>query len=102
MHAETARYESPAMPGPVERSLQLLGVTNPDRVRHAILVDRAGEQLIIDASTEREWRPTQSADPGRSVQGMVYDEPTSGPGVMIPLADRVAPPQREERERQAE
>jgi hypothetical protein len=102
MHAEIDRYESPALPGPVERSLQLLGVTNPDRVRHAILIDRAGEQLIIDASTEWGSRSTQSADSGRSVQGMVYDEPTSGSGGMTPLADRVAPPQRKQRERQAE
>jgi hypothetical protein len=102
MHAEPARFESPAVPGPVERSLQLLGVTNPDRVRHAMLIDRAGEQLIIDASTERECRPTQSADSGRSAKGMVHDEPTSGSGGMTPLADRVAPPRREQCERQAE
>jgi hypothetical protein len=102
MHAETASYESPVVPGPVERSLQLLGVTNPDRVRHAILIDRAGEQLIIDASTERQCRPTPSADPGRSVKGLIYDEAMSSSGAMTPLADRVARPHREQRERQAE
>jgi hypothetical protein len=39
-------------PGPIEDSLHRLGVTNPDLLRRGGDIDRAGEQLIIEAAAE--------------------------------------------------
>jgi hypothetical protein len=42
--------ERPELPGPVERTLYDLGVTNPDLLQRGADIDRAGERLIIDAA----------------------------------------------------
>jgi hypothetical protein len=55
--ADVAVWEQPDMPGPVRRSLQSLGVTSPDLLRRGAAIDRAGEQLLIEACTQL---PTQS------------------------------------------
>ena len=51
--ADVATYEVDHVPGPVERSLQMLGVADPERIRRAVAIDRAGEQLIVEACAER-------------------------------------------------
>jgi hypothetical protein len=38
------------LPGPVERILHDFGVTSPEMLRRASAIDRAGEQLILDAA----------------------------------------------------
>jgi len=48
-------------PGPVERSLQMLGVDDAERIRAAIAIDRAGEQLI-EACAERDPRRDAQKD----------------------------------------
>ncbi len=57
--APNAAAEPPAagqhsdLPGPVERILHGLGITSPDLLRRGAEMDRAAEQLIIDAAAER-------------------------------------------------
>ena len=48
--------EVPELPGPVERTLHYLGVTNTELLRHGADIDRAGERLIIDAAASLEPR----------------------------------------------
>jgi hypothetical protein len=55
--AEVVGWEPPDMPGPVARTLHSLGVTSADLLRRGAAIDRAGEQLLIDACTQT---PTQS------------------------------------------
>jgi hypothetical protein len=53
--------ERPELPGPVERTLYDLGITNPDLLRSGADLDRAGERLIIDAAADlgpRRSRPS--------------------------------------------
>ena len=50
-----AAAPSPAeRPGPIEDSLHRLGVTSPGLLRRGAEIDRAGEQLIIEAAPERQ------------------------------------------------
>lgn len=49
-------YQAPRIPGPVERSLQSLGITDSENLRRAAAIDSAGEQLITDACVLRRSR----------------------------------------------
>jgi hypothetical protein len=48
--AEPAAHDAQAYPGPVERILHDLGVTNPATLLRASAIDQAGEQLILSAA----------------------------------------------------
>ena len=48
--AEPEAQEAQASPGPVERILHDLGVTNPTVLLRASAIDQIGEQLILDAA----------------------------------------------------
>lgn len=50
--------------GPLERTLQELKVTNPELLGRALILDRAGDQLLIDAADQRGGRraPTRSLE----------------------------------------
>jgi hypothetical protein len=50
--AESQRFAGKyrELPGPVERTLHDLGITNPELLQRGTAIDRAGEQLIIDAA----------------------------------------------------
>jgi hypothetical protein len=50
----------PVQPGPVERILKDLGVTNPDALLRASAVDQAGEQLILDVAHDMQRRNSGS------------------------------------------
>lgn len=58
----------PVPPGPVERILSDLGVTNPDVLRRAAAIDEAGEQMILDVARSRGTRRSDArpADLSRS------------------------------------
>ena len=52
------------LPGPVERTLRDLGITNPELLQRGAVIDRAGERLIIDAAVglgPRRIRPSATA-----------------------------------------
>ena len=52
------------LPGPVERTLHDLGITNPELLQRGTVIDRAGEWLIIDAAAglgPRRIRPSATA-----------------------------------------
>jgi hypothetical protein len=52
------------LPGPVERTLHDLGITSPELLQRGTAIDRAGEQLIIDAALglgPRRIRPSATA-----------------------------------------
>jgi hypothetical protein len=50
--AESQRFagEDRELPGPVERTLHDLGITSPELLQRGATIDRASEQLIIDAA----------------------------------------------------
>ncbi len=48
-----ASYQEPRVAGPIKRRLQQLGVTDPELLRNSDLIDRIGEQLVIDGATKR-------------------------------------------------
>jgi hypothetical protein len=52
--------EHPELPGPVERTLYDLGITSPDLLQRGADLDRASEQLIMDAADlgPRRFRPS--------------------------------------------
>jgi len=60
----TAVYEQAAqLPGPVERTLHDLGVSDSDLLRRAAAIDRAGERLIIETAEDLRPRRTQPIRP---------------------------------------
>jgi hypothetical protein len=61
--AGAASYEPDHVPGPVERSLQMLGVVDPEWVRHALDVDRVGEQVIAAAAGRHTFPVAPSVRP---------------------------------------
>jgi hypothetical protein len=63
------------MPGPVERILQDLGVTNTDVLHRAATIDQAGEQLILDAA--------EAADPRRPAFGTASSSRSIGTAEII-------------------
>jgi hypothetical protein len=70
--APTTASQPREQPGPIEASLQRLGVTSPRLLRRGAEVDRAGEQLIIEAAAEHEQRDEQpSAETPRRSAGTV-------------------------------
>lgn len=85
-------------PGPIQRTLRGLGVTNPDLLQRGADIDRAGEQLIIDATTERIPQPERlsAASRGRTT-GTTLDDPArvSGNPRTAALLHRKATAQRE-------
>jgi hypothetical protein len=46
--SEPERHDLPRAPGPIERTLQNLGVTDAEQLRQAVAIDQAGEQLISE------------------------------------------------------
>jgi hypothetical protein len=46
---QPAEYNAPELPGPIERSLQGLGVTDQLQLSRAAAIDHAGEQLILES-----------------------------------------------------
>ena len=55
-------------PGRIERTLRGLGVTDIDLLRRAGDLDRAAEQLIIQAAAEHETRPADPSAEGTRAQ----------------------------------
>jgi hypothetical protein len=66
---QPAEYHSPDLPGPVERSLQSIGITNQHQLRHAAAIDRAGEQLILDTCADLQYVRTYPVEPSIILQG---------------------------------
>jgi hypothetical protein len=58
--ADIAGWDPPDMPGPVGRTLHSLGVTSADLLRRGAAIDRAGEQLLIDACTQMSAQSRQT------------------------------------------
>ncbi len=54
------------LPGPVERTLQNLGVTDNDLLRRGADLDHASERLIIEAASQAEPQRAHAAGPGAS------------------------------------
>ena len=99
--------EVPELPGPVERTLHYLGITNTELLRHGADIDRAGERLIIDAAASLEPRRNRPSaitlsgsvgtDPGAVtlLRGPGYGPlglPQRGPGTARPSETHPAPP----------
>ena len=64
--ADSRRFagEYRELPGPVERTLHELGITDAELLQRSTVIDRAGEQLIIDAAADlglRRSRPSAAA-----------------------------------------
>jgi hypothetical protein len=66
--AEPEPHNAQACPGPVERILHDLGVTNPAMLFRASAIDQAGEQLILGAAhtSEPGQKDLEAFGPGRS------------------------------------
>jgi hypothetical protein len=63
-HSRRFAEPCPELPGPVERTLHELGITDAELLQRGAVIDRAGERLIIDAATDlgpRRSRPSASA-----------------------------------------
>jgi hypothetical protein len=61
--SEPERHDLPRPPGPIERTLQNLGVTDAEQLRQAVAIDQAGEQLIGDVCLDRQSQTYDSAKP---------------------------------------
>jgi len=55
--------EYQGLPGPVERTLHELGITNPELLQRGAVIDHAGKQLLIDAAADPGPRRTRPAPP---------------------------------------
>jgi hypothetical protein len=99
---DPAVYEPSVVPGPVERSLQMLGVTDPAQIRQAQALDRAGEQLIADAGTGQQSRPSHLAELAASARDIPrYWRSSGGHGGTL-IREATVPASRDIAERQAE
>jgi hypothetical protein len=84
--AEPGGQDSPGAvtpPGPLRRVLQDLRVTNPYLLERATLLDRASEQLLVDAGEHHDGRreATRSADDLRTSLGTALStRQHGGPG----------------------
>ncbi len=62
--ADIAVWKPPDIRGPFERTLQNLGITSPELLRRSVAIDRAGEELLIEASTRLPSPAPVAAEPG--------------------------------------
>jgi len=62
--ADIAIWKPPDIRGPFERTLQNLGVTSPELLRRSVAIDRAGEELLIEACTRLPSPALVDAEPG--------------------------------------
>jgi hypothetical protein len=65
-------YEVNHVSGPVERSLQMLGVVDPEMIRRAGAIDRAGELLVVDAAAEQGRRTEPLAELATATKRMAH------------------------------
>jgi hypothetical protein len=95
--------EVPELPGPVERTLRYLGVTNTALLRHGADVDRTGERLIIDAAASLEPRhnrpsaitPSRSIGTATLVNHALANDPGAAALLRGPAPARREPPEAE-------
>jgi hypothetical protein len=92
------------LPGPVERTLHELGITDSELLQRGAVIDRAGEQLIIDAAVglgPRRSRPSatalsRSADTARLVNhALASGDPCASALLYGPESAQREPPQAE-------
>jgi hypothetical protein len=51
--SEPERHDLPRAPGPIERTLLNVGVTDAEQLRQAVAIDQAGEELISETCLAR-------------------------------------------------
>jgi hypothetical protein len=95
----TGSRQQRGMAGPLERSLQGLGIEKPDLLRRAVALDRAGERLLLEAAAEgapEQMRPGAAAI-GRSepVAAVVTSTLASGDARASSLHPLVSVPRRQ-------
>jgi hypothetical protein len=97
---QSAEYHSPDLPGPVERSLQSLRVTDPHQLRHAAAIDRAGEQLILDSCADQQSDRYSAGKMFRRPKGLWRTNAGRLAGAVADQAARPRVPYNEELERE--
>jgi hypothetical protein len=97
--------DDPEAPGPVERTLRTLGVSDPDMLRRGAEIDRVSERLIIDAAVHqgRERMPRDihiKLNRSAGTAALANHALASGDPRAAALMRRPAVPQREPPERE--
>jgi hypothetical protein len=100
--ADVTMTDPPQAPGPVERSLQVLGVVDPEQLRRAVEIIRAGEQLLIDASSGLRSGADRRAELDAAVREIPQYSRVGGVRGGIPVRQFPMPVRREASDRQAE
>jgi hypothetical protein len=103
-HSRPFAEPCPELPGPVERTLHDLGITDPGLLQRGAVIDRAGERLIIDAAADlgpRRARPSattlsRSADTAELVNhALASSDPRASALLYGPGSAQREPPQAE-------